>query len=135
MKKTAKQPDVKPMCQALRIDGVRIKCGFKIDHNPRARFYVPTMSDAVYVSVTDDVRSDVLNAFGMRDEIRDGGSKRDDIVVRPGTVNYDVAYVACVRTMLHEAKLRLRRAEKTKTVKRCDVAKIADYVAKLERLA
>lgn len=123
------------MCQALRIDGVRIKCGFKIDHNPRARFYVPTMSDAVYVSVTDDVRSDVLDAFDMRDEMRDGGSKCDDIVVRPGSVNYDVAYVACVRTMLHEAKLRLRRAEKTKTVKRCDVAKIADYVAELERLA
>lgn len=135
MKKTAKQPDVKPMCQALRIDGVRIKCVFKIDHNPRARFYVPTMSDAVHVTVADDARSDVLDAFGIRDEMRDGGSKRDAIVVRPGSVNYDVAYVACVRTMLHEAKLRLRRAEKTKTVKRCDVARIADYVAELERLA
>lgn len=135
MKKTAKQPDVKPMCQALRIDGKRIKCGFKVDHNPRARFYVPTMSDAVHVSVDDDVRSDVLDAFGMRDEMRDGTNMRDDIIVRPGMTNYDVAYVACVRTMLHEAKLRLRRAEKTKTVKRCDVAKIADYVAELERLA
>lgn len=135
MKKTVKQPDVKPMCQALRIDGKRIKCGFKVDHNPRARFYVPTMSDAVYVSVTDDVRNDVLDAFGMRDEMREDGSKRDAIVVRPGSVNYDVAYVACVRTMLHEAKLRLRRAEKTKTVKRCDVARVADYVAELERLA
>lgn len=131
MKKTAKQSDVKPMCQALRIDGKRIKCGFKVDHNPRARFYVPTMSDAVHVSVDDDARGDVLDVFDMRD----GTNKRDDIVVRPGATNYDVAYVACVRTMLHEAKLRLRRAEKTKTVKRCDVAKIADYVAELERLA
>lgn len=135
MKKTAKQPDVKPMCQALRIDGKRIKCGFKVDHNPRARFYVPTMSDAVHVNVTDDVRSDVLDAFGMRNEMCDGTNMRDDIIVRPGMANYDVAYVACVRTMLHEAKLRLRRAEKTKTVKRCDVARIADYVAELERLA